>query len=272
MKHDLTNTYVPKVFMDRDTIISDIQRLGAGSHANVYSGLYNRVGEKSSKVAIKVYSNKHIAYAEREISILSSNINHPNVVQYLFHKCDQSSIFFTMPLYKTTLSTILYSDMNFPKVQYANQLLSAMQYLHSNQFAHRDIKADNVLLSDNGVVISDFSVACVHHEGRTHSLHAHPLIYRAPEVFGSYYYNAQQSDMWAVGLLLIEFDLRKPVFRDGTEFDVKQQIQNTFFPILNTFQHTNTLYTKLVPYNKRTLSPKVIQNLIYIEPTLRKFN
>ena len=272
MKNELANTYVPTVFMDNNTIISDIQRLGAGSHASVYSGLCNKVGEKSSRVAIKVYSGTNIGYAEREIDILSSNVKHPNVVQYLFHKCEQSCVFFTMPLYKTTLSTVLYSNIEFPKVQYANQLLSALQYLHSNNFAHRDIKSDNVLLSDNGVVLSDFSVACKHQEGRTHSLHAHPFIYRAPEVFGSYSYNAQQSDMWAIGMLLIEFDLRKPVFRDGTEFDVKQQINNTFFPIFNIFQHTNTLYTKLVPNNKRTLSPKVVHNLIFIEPSLRKFS
>ena len=265
------NTYVPRVFMDDDVIISDIQTLGEGSHASVYSGLCNRVGEKSAKVAIKVYTGEKLVYAERELMMLASNINHPNLMKYLFHKNKKELIFFTMPIYNTTLSTVLYSTMNFPKVQYANQILSALQCLHANNFAHRDIKSDNILLSDSGAVLADFSVACKHHDQRTHSLCAHPSIYRAPEVFDSYSYNAQKSDMWAIGMLLIEFDTRRPVFYDGTETSVKKQIFDTFYPILNTFQHTNTIYTNLVPENKRTLSPRVLNNLLYIEPKLRKF-
>lgn len=85
------------------------------------------------------------------------------------------------------------------------QILEGMQYLHSRNIVHRDIKPDNILLdSNNKAKICDFGVSTVVGESGLTAGFCGSLAYMAPEVLncpvGSEYV-AKCSDCWSLGVL-----------------------------------------------------------------------
>ncbi|KAF7331340.1 Lanosterol 14-alpha-demethylase [Mycena kentingensis (nom. inval.)] len=99
----------------------------------------------------------------------------------------------------------------------AFQVLGALEYLHAQHIAHRDVKPSNVLLTENGrVVLIDFGIA---YEESTHGIagdlwpekadhmyfEVSTSAYRAPELlFGTRAYNAPAIDLWSFGAVLAE--------------------------------------------------------------------
>ena len=128
---------------------------------------------------------------------------------------------------------------------YARQILEGLQYLHSQRVTHRDIKADNVLLSATGECkLADFGCSkrlgtgsltgtgqqldASGGGGLLTTLVGTPL-FMAPEVLletgPSYSYPA---DIWSVGCLVIELLGRRPwTFGGGNVFQVMYQISQS---------------------------------------------
>ena len=122
---------------------------------------------------------------------------------------------------------------------YIRQILEGLCYLHSQRVMHRDIKADNVLLSATGECkLADFgcskrigttSLAAVGSDGGMLSTLVGTPLFMAPEVLletgPSYSYPA---DIWSVGCLLIELLGRRPwTFGGGNVFQVMFQISQS---------------------------------------------
>lgn len=91
-------------------------------------------------------------------------------------------------------------------------VLSGLSYLHSLGRIHRDIKAGNILLTDNGVVkLADFGSAAI--KCPANSFVGTPY-WMAPEVIlamdeGQY---DGKVDVWSLGITCIELAERKPPY------------------------------------------------------------
>ena len=83
------------------------------------------------------------------------------------------------------------------------QLLSAVEFLHSNNIVHRDCKLDNLVLdSEHNLKLIDFGFACSFTEGEQFHVFCGSPDYAAPELVASVPYNGPDVDIWACGVIL----------------------------------------------------------------------
>lgn len=151
------------------------RKIGSGSFGDIYLGTNINTGEE---VAIKLESVKtrhpQLAYEYKVYRILAGGVGIPNVrwfgregdfnvmvmdilgpsLEDLFNFCSR----------KFTLKTVL---------MLADQMLARIEYVHTKNFIHRDLKPDNFLIGLgrrklNQIYIIDFGLAKRYRDPRTH--------------------------------------------------------------------------------------------------------
>lgn len=106
---------------------------------------------------------KQIMHLENEINLLST-IQHNRIVQYLgVQRVDDSICIFMEYMVGGSVKDLIsrYGPLSSPLARkYTFQVLQGLEYLHSNDMIHRDIKSANILRDSNGnVKIGDFGSA-----------------------------------------------------------------------------------------------------------------
>ena len=142
----------------------NLSELGNGGFAMVW--LCERIPD-GSRFAKKVLrddaSSKTLERFRQEVSILS-RLDHTNIVKIVDSDLAGPIIWYTMPIYRTSLQseldTVIGHEERIRPIFSA--ILDAVEYAHTQQVLHRDLKPHNVLLnSDAEVVVSDFGIGRV---------------------------------------------------------------------------------------------------------------
>lgn len=150
------------------------KKLGAGTYGTVYVGLMKDgrfVAVKQLEVQVE---EGQVASPGDNMEIqVHKNLNHPNIIRYLHSEVNTTANPPVLQVYlefvtggaltcimKTMPNNCLPRDV--ARV-YARHMFEGLNYLHSNGIAHRDIKGDNILVSqDTGVAkLADFDQAKV---------------------------------------------------------------------------------------------------------------
>ncbi|ETW07299.1 CAMK protein kinase [Aphanomyces invadans] len=102
------------------------------------------------------------------------------------------------------------------------QVVSAVNHLHGLEIAHGDISLENIVITDQrdapiSVKLCDFGLAIVHDVTRYTGVGK--LYYMSPEMHLRRPYNAQASDLWALGILLFMLLTGRPLFEKATMLD-----------------------------------------------------
>ncbi|XP_031752275.1 probable serine/threonine-protein kinase SIK1B [Xenopus tropicalis] len=83
------------------------------------------------------------------------------------------------------------------------QILSAVEFCHAHCVVHRDLKAENLLLTDNmDLKLADFGFGNFYKEGQALNTWCGSPPYAAPEVFQGQEYEGPPLDVWSLGVVL----------------------------------------------------------------------
>jgi len=176
------------------------------------------IKKTGEKVAIKCVDKSKVEREEtlqNEIDILSK-IDHDGVVR-MYHIFDaEETLFIVMEimeggeLYEEIIKRSLFSESEASQI--LKQIVQALEYLHSLNVVHRDLKLENLLLKEKvspdqplKVKIADFGLSKLYSGSMMHTACGTPF-YVAPDILmaadddeAGY---GPPVDMWAVGVLL----------------------------------------------------------------------
>ncbi|XP_067132750.1 cyclin-dependent kinase 4-like [Centruroides vittatus] len=97
------------------------------------------------------------------------------------------------------------------------QLLSGVDFLHSNRVVHRDLKPQNILVTNSGQIkLADFGLARIYTQQMALTSVVVTLWYRSPEVLLQRNY-ASPVDVWSVGCIFAELYSRRTLFCGHSE-------------------------------------------------------
>ncbi len=83
------------------------------------------------------------------------------------------------------------------------QIVLSLQYIHSHNIVHRDIKLDNILIDlDNNIKICDFGVSKIIKKGESMLEQCGTPAYIAPEILLNQGYEGFGVDIWSAGVVL----------------------------------------------------------------------
>lgn len=209
-----------------------IRVIGEGGMANVYLAMDTILNRK---VAVKVLrgdlatDEKFVRRFQRE-ALSASSLNHPNIVEMYDVGEDDGNFYIVMEYVEgKNLKQLIKrrTKLSLPEViDIMKQLTDGIAHAHDSFIIHRDIKPQNMLILDNGLVkITDFGIAV--------ALNSTQLT-QTNSVMGSVHYLPPEqaagkgatfkSDIYSLGILMYELVTGKLPFKgeNAVEIALKQ--------------------------------------------------
>lgn len=183
--------------------------LGEGSYAKVKSAYSENLNKK---VALKIINRRKAPkdfqqkFLPRELEVMKA-LNHPNVVQLyeVMHIGGKVFIAMEMAGHGDLLEYIkLRGAMQEDRARILfKQLVCGVEYLHSVNVVHRDLKCENILLdTNNNVKVSDFGFARYLGDDELSRTFCGSAAYAAPEILQGIPYSGPAYDVWSMGVIL----------------------------------------------------------------------
>ncbi|XP_067122441.1 LOW QUALITY PROTEIN: cyclin-dependent kinase 1-like [Centruroides vittatus] len=205
-----------------------IEKIGEGTYGVVYKGKNRRTGQLVALKKIRLESEDEgvPSTAIREISLLKE-LNHSNIVRLQDVLMQENRLYLVfeylsmdLKKYLDSIPTGQYMDKMLVK-SYLHQILRAMLYCHRRRILHRDLKPQNLLIDQKGMIkIADFGLARAF--GIPVRVYTHEVVtlwYRTPEVLlGSPRYSTPV-DVWSIGCIFSEMANKRPLFHGDSEID-----------------------------------------------------
>lgn len=220
-----------------------ITAIGRGGNAT----LFGAFDQKGQKVAIKVlHPELAVSVAAdrflREIRY-ASQLDHPHVAPLLDSGETDYLLWFVMPFVAgETLRKALRRDGRLSierAARIATDMLDALGHAHAHNLAHRDIKPDNIVLSepDGAAILVDFGIArAIASSGEDRVTRSGFVVgteeYMSPEQAGGSTEIDGRTDLYSLGVVLFEALAGRPPFSAASAAAVLDMQQHAPAPDL----------------------------------------
>lgn len=201
----------------------ELETLGTGGFSTVYLVRDRYTGKK---VALKVIKSiklnrKNVIRLQDEFLLLNS-LKHQNLVEVydIGFQRDTQSVYYTMEYcQRTNLLTFLARKPEYAMVDALVQILRALNFIHSHDIIHFDIKPENFGIVEKKagfeIKLLDFGLFLPKDQIRTSSVRG-TLQYMAPELF-SKEDRDHRLDLYSLGMVLLKILL----YRNNVKLDTK---------------------------------------------------
>lgn len=188
--------------------LSSLNKIGSGGFSTVYSATY-----KGSNCAAKVIPVTARCTWEDILNelLLINSCQNENVIE-LFGYCEvfdvkgRRNMIMILELAKYDLFELVKTRGFLPEkeaLELFKQVVSAVYHLHKQKIVHRDIKLENVLITDDGACkLADFGLAHRTEKEQVLNKKCGSLSYSAPEILSDMGYSGYRADEWSLGICL----------------------------------------------------------------------
>ncbi|KAL4617631.1 mitogen-activated protein kinase kinase kinase 1 isoform X1 [Arapaima gigas] len=201
------------------------QQIGLGAFSSCYQAQDVGTGTLMAVKQVTYVRNtsseqEEVVEALREEIRMMGHLNHPNIIRMLGATCEKNNYnLYVEWMAGGSVSHLLNKYGAFKEaviINYTEQLLRGLAYLHENQIIHRDIKGANLLIDSTGqrLRIADFGAAARLASkgtgaGEFQGQLLGTIAFMAPEVLRGQQYG-RSCDVWSVGCAIIEMACGKP--------------------------------------------------------------
>ena len=257
--------------IDKDTYFYE-KPIGYGSFSLTYKGFSYKY---KKPIAIKKINKLPNNYLTKEIDLLKT-IHHTNILQFYDIYQDNSVLYLIIEYCDgNDLSYYISSQKTEYDLKFYLQILDGLKYLYSCNILHKDLKPQNILISDNNIKITDF--------GLNKSFEKNNLIYKlsgsslylAPEIIKNKQYN-DSSDLWSLGVILYELFVKQHPYLNKNEDELWSAVLSNNIKI--NFNLLNLPYRQIINkllvlnVNYRITWDELIQEIDYIQKNENKNN
>ncbi|KAK0233323.1 kinase-like domain-containing protein [Armillaria fumosa] len=210
------------MYSDRSEDYTIGSPIGFGASSIVYSAKYKPQGSSSAMpCALKVLDldslpPHSLSLLQRETTLMSLS-KHPNVLRVRGSWMDGHKLFIALRLMnKGSAADVMHyswpAGLEEDVIRcILRQALLGLNYLHINGFIHRDVKAANLLIDDDGtVLLGDLGVAANLAEDTSPSTSKlQTPCWMAPELIQGKNYDSS-ADIWSFGITALELTQGRP--------------------------------------------------------------
>lgn len=189
-----------------------IRIVGRGSFGEVWLAKDLTTG---IDVAIKIYialDEKGVQEFKEEF-LLTYSLNHPNLLHTNYFDISDNRPYLVMPYCPNSAFGLIGTKDENAIWRFIRDTAAGLEYLHSQDIVHRDIKPDNILVDSKGnFLISDFGISLKmkstlrknskRDNGADNS--SGTVAYMGPEMFTAHPNAVKATDIWALGVTIFE--------------------------------------------------------------------